>query len=365
MTALRSIGAAVLAVLAAACGAPEPPAAEPVRAARIEAARPAEAAAVREFVGRVEARLTVDLAFQVGGRLADFPVSEGQIIEEGAVVAALQTQDFERAVRTAEVQLQQARQNLDRVRTLHERGIAADAALDEAQTAYDLRLVALDNARQNLEYATVEAPFQGLVSRRLVDNFTTVAAGQPVARLQDVSELRVAIQVPESVLAMVDETETREMTARFPFLPDQTFPLEFRELVAEPDRASQTYTALFALPGDIPANILPGMTANVRIIIEADESQPRGGALIPVSALSPTPEGGFVVWVFDPRTGAVSARRVAVGPVTGETVRIDEGLAPGEQIVTAGVTALYEGMPVRPLQGGSEASVVLNGPARF
>jgi RND family efflux transporter MFP subunit len=365
MTSLRLLGAALLAALAAACGAPEPPPADPVRSARIEAARPAEAAAVREFVGRVEARLTVDLAFQVGGRLADFPVSEGQIIEEGARVAALQTQDFERAVRTAEVQLQQARQNLDRVRTLHDRGIAADAALDEAQTAYDLRLVALDNARQNLEYATIDAPFQGLVSRRLVDNFTTVAAGQPVARLQDVSELRVAIQVPESVLAMVDETDPREMTARFPFLPDQTFPLEFRELVAEPDRASQTYTALFALPNDIPANILPGMTASVRIIIEPDAEMARGGAIIPVSALSPTPEGGFVVWVFDPRAGAVSARRVALGPVTGETVRVDEGLRAGEQIVTAGVNALYEGMMVRPLQGSSEASAVIDGPGRF
>jgi multidrug efflux pump subunit AcrA (membrane-fusion protein) len=339
MNRLRFLSIAALAALAAACGAPEPPAAEPVRAARIEAARPAEAASVREFVGRVEARLTVDLAFQVGGRLADFPVSEGQIIEDGAQVAALQTQDFERAVRTAEVQLQQARQNLDRVRTLHDRGIAADAALDEAQTAHDLRLV---------------------------DNFTTVAAGQPVARLQDVSELRVAIQVPESVLAMVDETDPREMTARFPFLPDQTFPLEFRELVAEPDRASQTYTALFALPADIPANILPGMTASVRIIIEPDAPvADRTSALIPVSALSPTPDGGFIVWVFDPRQGAVTSRSVALGPVTGETVRVDEGLRPGEQIVTAGVNALYEGMAVRPLQGASEASAVITGPGRF
>lgn len=366
MTALpRVLPALALALLAAACGAPEPPAEDPVRSARIEAARPAASAAVREFVGRVEARLTVDLAFQVGGRLADFPVSEGQIIEEGVRVAGLETQDFERARLTAEVQLQQARQNLERVQTLHARGISSDAALEDARTAYDLRRVALDNARQNLEYASVEAPFQGLVSRRLVDNFTTVAAGQPIARLQDVSELRVAIQVPESVLALVDETDPREMTARFPFLPDQTFPLEFRELVAEPDRASQTYTALFALPDDIPANILPGMTANVRIILEPDADRAPAGVVIPVSALSPTPEGGFVVWVFNPRDGAVSARRVALGPVTGETVRVDEGLAPGEQIVTAGVNALYEGMLVRPLQGASEANAVIGGPGRF
>ena len=365
MTPLAALRLAAICAGLAACGAPEPAADEPVRAARIEAARPAQSAAVREFVGRVEARLSVDLAFQVGGRLSEFPVSEGEIIEAGSVVARLESQDFERALREARVQLQQASQNLERVQTLHERGIAADAALEEARTAYNLRAVALDNARQNLDYATIEAPFEGLVSRRLVDNFTTVAAGQPVARLQDVGELRVAIQVPESVLALVDETEPRVMSARFPFLPDQSFALEFRELVAEPDRASQTYTALFALPSDIPANILPGMTASVRIIIESGAKNDAPGVIIPVSALSPTSQGGFEVWVFNPGQGVVSARAVAVGPVTGETVRVDEGLSPGEQIVTAGVTALYEGMAVRPLQGASETSVVIDGPGRF
>jgi RND family efflux transporter MFP subunit len=345
-----------LAAALAACSAPPPEPEAPVRAARIEVVRPAESAAVREFVGRVEARLTTDLAFQVGGRLADFPVSEGEILEQGAPVARLETQDFERALREAQVQLQQARQNLDRQRTLHARGIASDAALEDAQTAYNLRAVALDNARQNLDYATLTAPFEGLVSRRLVDNFSTVAAGQPIARLQDVSELRVAIQVPETVLALVDETDPREMTARFPFLPDQSFALEFRELVAEPDSASQTYTALFALPGDIPANILPGMTANVRIVTEPGAEADTESVLAPVSALSAAPDGGFVVFVFDPASGEVASRRVGVGPVIGETVRVETGLAAGEQIVTAGVTALHDGMRVRPLERSRTAS---------
>ena len=358
--------AAVAAGLVAACSAPEPEAEDVPRAARIEAARPAQSTSVREFVGRVEARLTVDLAFQVGGRLADFPVSEGEFIEQGQTVATLETQDFERALTEARVQLQQARQNLDRVETLHDRGIAADAALDEARTAYDLRAVALDNARQNRDYASIDAPFLGLVSRRLVDNFTTVAPGQPIVRLQDVSELRVAIQVPESVLANVDETEPRQITARFPFLPDEVFELEFRELVVEPDRASQTYTVQLALPGDLPANIIPGMTANVRVILESDARQAETSAVtIPVTALADRPEGGFVVWVFDHSSGTVSSRRVIIGPITGASVRVDEGLEAGEQIITAGVNALYEGMAVRPLQGTSEANAVFDTPQRF
>ena len=356
MTTLRSVLAAGLALAAAACGAPPAETEAPVRAARIEMVRPAESAAVREFVGRVDARLTVDLAFQVGGRLADFPVSEGQILEEGALVARLETQDFERALREAQVQLQQASQSLERQQTLHERGIASDAALQDAQTAYDLRAVALDNARQNLQYTAVTAPFEGLVSRRLVDNFTTVAGGQPVVRLQDVSELRVAIQVPESLLALVDSGDPREMHARFPFLPDQSFPLEFRELVAEPDRASQTYTALFALPPELPGNILPGMTANVRLVVEPDAAADRLAVRAPVSALAAAPDGGFLVWVYDPSQGTVGSRRVGVGPVSGETVLVETGLAAGEQIVTAGVTALHDGMRVRPLETATRSA---------
>lgn len=322
----------------------------PVKAARIEAVMPADAPSRREFVGRVEARLTVDLAFQVGGRLADFPVSEGEIVPEGTLIARLETQDFERALREARVQLQQAQQNLERVQTLHERGISSDAAMEEARTAYDLRAVALETVRQNFDYATMTAPFQGLVSRRLVDNFSTVAPGQPIARLQDISELRVAISVPESLIATLDREVERDVTARFPFLPGQSFELEYRELITEPDQASQTYKVIFALP-EIPANILPGMTTNVQVLLEADGDEAATSVLIPVSALSSTPDGRFQAWVYDPATGEVSARDIATGPVAGDTILVLEGLSAGDLIVTAGVGALHEGMKVRPLPG--------------
>ena len=346
------LAACALGVLSA-CSPAEPEEQAPPRAARIEAVEAAATSNQREFVGRVEARLTVDLSFQVGGRLAEFPVSEGQLIEEGEVVARLEMQDFERARREAQVQLQQARQNLDRQSTLNERGIASDAALEDAQTAYDLRAVALDNARQNLEYATITAPFDGLISRRLVDNFTTVSPGQPVVRIQDISELRVAIQVPESLIAQVDREDKPDMVARFPFLPDQSFELEYRELVAEPDQASQTYTALFALPDDLPANILPGMTASVSVTMPQSVSAQPQGVVAPLSALSSNPDGSFSVWIYDGESGAVSRRDVLAGPIEGGQVVIYSGLEPGEEIVTAGVTALHEGMLVRPINSGA------------
>ncbi|KAA5802207.1 efflux RND transporter periplasmic adaptor subunit [Alkalicaulis satelles] len=352
MTRLLALIALAPALALSACSAPPAETDPAPRLARVETVRGAESASMREFVGRVEPRLSVDLAFQVGGRLSAFPVMEGQIVPEGTVIAQLDSTDFARAVRQAEVQRQQASQNLERQRILHERGIASDAALEQAQTEHDLQSVSLETARQNLRYATVNAPFQGLVSRRLVDNFTTVAAGQPVARLQDMSELRVAIQIPESIVAVVDQSQPADIHARFPFLPGQTFPLTFRELSAEPEPASRTYTAMFALPGDLPGNILPGMTATVMVSLDSltGNAEP---ALVraPAGALSAAPDGGFRVYIFDADAGIVREREVEVGPVGGDSVVIRHGLEPGEQIVTSGVSALYDGMRIRPMEG--------------
>lgn len=326
---------------------------EPYRIARIETVVEASPSARREFVGRVEARYTVDLAFQVGGRLAEFPVLEGQKVERGQPIARLETQDYERAVREAQVQLQQAEAHLTRQRTLHERGIVAEAALEDAQTAHDLRGVALDNARQNLAYTRITAPFDGLVSHRLADAHTMLSAGQGVARLQDLSERRVAISAPENLIAALDSERGYNATARFAFLPDQTFALEYREILAEAEQGSQTYKVVFALPDDVPGNILPGMTANVAVALENGEA---AGVRAPVSALTGSAQGGFTVWVYDPASNAVSARAVQTGPVAGDTVLIASGLAPGDRIVTAGVSALHEGMKVRPLPARAETA---------
>lgn len=303
-----------------------------------------------EFVGRVEARRAVDLSFQVGGQLTQLPVTDGAEISEGDLVAELDLEEFRRAQREANVQVQQARADLDRQQTLYDRGIAAEAALEAAQTQYDLRAVELETVRQNLQRATLRAPFDGLVSRVLVENFTVVAPGQPVARLQDLGEMRVSIPLSEDLVATFSADDLVSVEASFNFLPGRRFPLEPRELVSEPDNASQTYRGILALPDNIPANVLPGMTATVFAEISPEADLPTA-VTIPMSALGYDAAGLPVVYVFDAEAGAVYRRIVELGEFTDGHVRITGGLEPGERIATAGVSALQDGMPVRPLEG--------------
>ena len=124
----RLLPLAPILLLIAACSGQTAETDAPLKAAKIEAVMPADAPSRREFVGRVEARLTVDLAFQVPGRLADFPVSEGEIVPEGTLIARLETQDFERALRESPRGLPAAavralgRQLLDAMEYIHSNG---------------------------------------------------------------------------------------------------------------------------------------------------------------------------------------------------------------------------------------------------
>ncbi|WP_022698815.1 efflux RND transporter periplasmic adaptor subunit [Euryhalocaulis caribicus] len=335
------------AILVAGCSGEAAQEPEIVKTAQIETVETASKGLTREFVGRVEARIAIDVTMRVGGRLQEFPVEEGDRVSKGDLIARLEVQDYNRAVREAQVRVEQTRTDLVRARELFEQNATPKAQLDSAQTAYDLAVVALDQARQNLEYARFTAPFDGLVTRKYVDNYTQVDAGTPIARLQDTGELRVAIQVPEDLIATVS-ADSVAMYATFPFAPDRQFPLEYRELIAEPDQASLTYKVMMALPEGVPASILPGMTADV-VANVAMKGPVSGAVRVPVAALDDTPEGDFVVWTYDAASGAVAPRPVKPSRLDNGGVLVTEGLQAGEQIVTAGVAGLQEGMRVRPL----------------
>ena len=296
------------------------------------------------FSGRIEAVQTVDLSFQVGGRLIALPVKEGQAIKKGAVIARLDTADYVRAVRETEVTLKLARQNYARTEELSRKKVAAQRLLDEARTVRDLAAVALDHARQNLSYTQIRAPFDALVTRRMVDPFTNVGVGVPVMRIQDVSEIQIDVDVPETLMATTPRERIFDMAAEFQAAPGVRFPLEYREHAPEPDPVTQTYRVTFAMEKTDVLNVMTGMTASVFVTIEKPEN---GGVHVPVAAVAADEKKAFYVWVMDEVTGSVTKRPVEIGPIGTQDVPVLSGLKSGEKVVSAGVHRLHEGMRVQ------------------
>ncbi|SDJ51334.1 efflux RND transporter periplasmic adaptor subunit [Microbulbifer yueqingensis] len=298
--------------------------------------------AARQFAGRVKAVQTVDLSFQVGGKLQGVKFKEGEVIPRGQLIATLDDRDFRRRVKQARVNLELLEKTLERQRALKARNMISAQQLDETESNYDLAQVALENAEQELAYTRLRVPFDALVTRQLVENFTNVQPGQGIVRLQDVSEVRVQVSVPEKLLATIDANRVDSITASFEFLPGQEFPLEYREHQAEADSVTQTYVVELGMPRPDNVQILPGMTARVRLRLARADGELR----VPLSAVQTNADGTPYVWqIGDDRR--VSRVEVALGRTDGELVRVTEGLQPGVQLVAAGGQHLYEGAVVR------------------
>ena len=296
----------------------------------------------RTFFGRVSARQTVDLAFQVGGQIVDFPAIEGEFIAKDSLVARLDLEPFNLALDRATASRQQAQRSLERLEKL--KANASRAQVDDARTAVTLASIATRDAQYALERATLNAPFDAIVASRTLANFSTVAAGTPLVRLHDMSELRIEIDVPEILFQRIGDNPNVELNARFP-ASDKVFPLEYRELNAEASRIGQTFRVTLGMAPPEGLRLLPGASVSVEATLLDSEV----GIIVPVTALYKDADGALSVMRFD---GNNDTGKVVKNPVKIEIdgrgyIRVVEGLTAGNEIIVTGVDELTDGQQVR------------------
>ena len=315
---------------------------------KLETATPKGAGLNRVFFGHVVARETVDLAFQVAGQIIEFPVEEGAIVPKGALVAKLDQEPFELALDEARARSSQAVRTLERYQQLAGSAVS-QTTVQDAQTDVELTGIALRNAERALDEATLHAPFDALVASRLVPNYSSTGAGTPVVRLHDMSDLRIEIDVPETLFQQAGKDANVKVFAEFP-TSDMRYPLELREYNAETATVGQTYSITLGMAPPEDLTVLPGSSAKVTASLSAGTARIE----IPASAVLTGNDGATFVMIFTP-TGADQGT-VTRSPVTLEAtdngrVAVRAGLEAGQEYVAVGASALRDGADVRRFTG--------------
>jgi len=319
----------------------------------------------RTLPGTVRATERVDLAFQVAGPLIELPVREGQRVKRGDLVARINPQDFETSLRNAKGTLARAKAAVDYAVAEYQRfrnvkatdaGAVSDSQVHLKYTAQAVAQAGLQSAeaglaaaQDQLNYTQLRAPFTGLIARRFVDNYQEVSVKQPIVSLQNMTEIEVLVDVPESMMAPIRTTKPR-MYADFAADPSRHFELKIKEAAFLADPSTQTFRVVLVMPAPDGIRILPGMTATVSVefaTLPADE----GNVIVPAIAVWADNAGHSMVWVVDTKTMAVHRRAVTTGDLTGtDSIKITEGLNPDEVIAISGVSKLQEGQVVRKLE---------------
>lgn len=363
------VSSSLLLLSFAACGTP--PASEaPPRAVRVRAVELRAGGAAARYAGTLEPEAQVDLAFRVPGRVALVGTAEGagrllqegDAVQAGQVLAALDLADLRRqdraadaAVATAAAQVQagrtgvaQAEREVARARRIFENGDLAQADLDRAEAAVATARANLDAAeaqhrarveQQALTHAavadaTLRSPLAGVVARRGVDPGESVGPNVPVFSVIGVSSLKLVFGVPDTRVNALKVGQ--RVPVRVEALPERSFEGTVSKIAPTADPALRTYAVELLLTN--AAELRPGMTATALL----GDAGARALS-VPLASLVRRVDRTLAVYVLGADGKTVEAQVVEVEDLLENDVLLRAGLDAGARVVVEGAPFLREG----------------------
>jgi RND family efflux transporter MFP subunit len=331
--------AAVLVSLASGTAAQQP------IAVRVVAPEPRDFVLSSTQPGAAEAFYEADLGAKVSGFVSELLVDVGSRVQQGQVLARLAVPELIAERTAARAQVTALRSQHERTEMLAARNSVTQKALAEAASRLEAAIAAEAELDAQIAYATIEAPFAGIVTARAIDPGDMVhqasspkGSGEPLLKVAKLDVVRVKTYVPEREAVWADVGDAAAIS--FDALPGQAFAGTVARLSGAIDPATRTMLVEIDLPN--PAGrIRPGLYGQVRLALE----ERRGVPALPASAVTYGQDGAFV---FVAAAGDLARRKsVQTGLNAGGWVEILAGLDANERVVAGAPAGLSDGTALR------------------
>ncbi len=314
-----------------------PGAGAPAISVEAETVTPIKMAYTLEAVGDLLSNESITLSPEVAGRITAILFEEGQAVEAGTPLVAIDDAIARAELAQAEARLKLSQQNYDRAKQLFSKQSGTERARDEAlaQLEADQATVALTKAR--LEKMTIKAPFGGIAGLRRVSAGEYINPGQAIAGFESIDPIKVDFRIPETHLGSLKTGQILDVTV-------DAFPGKiFKGTVYAIDpRLDSTGRAVLlrARLENHDGQLRPGMFARVSLTVAENQN----ALTVNEEALVPQASGAIVYRIEDGKAAPVP---IKTGQRREGRVEIVEGLKAGDVIVTAGQMKLRPGMAVR------------------
>ncbi|MEX2249938.1 MAG: efflux RND transporter periplasmic adaptor subunit [Parvibaculum sp.] len=297
-------------------------------------------------LGTLQADQSIVLTPEIQGIVTSIDFTDGQRIEAGEVVLRLNDDDLKARLAQAEARLTLTRANYQRAEQLVRQGSGTARARDEALNDFKSAEAELAAAQTALDKGTITAPFSGIVGLRQVSLGQYLTAGEPIATLADVDNLRIDFRVSEVFLTRIRKGQKISIT--FDALPDRTYEgvVSAVDPVVSIEGRALSVRALLANDG---GELRPGLFGRVDIVTETRES-----ILLPESAIVTDQTGDRAVFVVV--DGKAAMRKVETGERRPGQVEIASGVEPGDMVIVAGQLKVQDGAPVEPVPAADDQS---------
>lgn len=304
-----------------------------------------------------------NLRAEAGGRVLEVAVDNGDTVVAGQLLLRIDGSRQRLAVSGASARVEALEHDIELARTDYERkqGLVAKGslpaaqldparhALERAEAALEGANADLGSARRSSKDTRLEAPIDGLVTRRLADIGDTLGPGAPLLDIVDLSQIRVHVGLAGSEIARLDQDAEARVTIED--LGGDPVPGRFAALAPAADPVTGLFDVEYHLDnpggkirGGMVATVdLPLRAANERVLVARSALTRRGGDLA-VFVLEPSPEPAAGGEGFECRVA--SLRQVRVGAHGDSEVEILAGLEPGEIVAVSAQHALVDAVMV-------------------
>lgn len=337
-------------------------------------------------IGNVEAYASISVKAQIGGELTHVYFKEGDSVKKGDMLFQIDSRPYEEAIKQAEANLAKdaallsqaeanrahdaaqekyAREQSARYAKLFEQGVlsrdqadqihsdadaraegvrADQAAIESARAAVNADKAAIDNIKLQLNYCSIRSPIDGRTGNLAVKQGNLVKATDvELVTINQVHPIYVTFSVPEDKLPEVRQHLAKGSLAVEAFRPGEKTALG-RGAITFIDNAIDTTTGTIKLKGTFSneaANLWPGQFVSVVLRLST-----RANAIVVPSQVVQTGQSGSYVFIVKPDE-TVEMRNVVKGTKIGTDVEVEQGLQPGETVVSDGQLRLASGMRVQ------------------
>lgn len=308
-----------------------------------------------DFPGSVIAAREVQVASRLMGYVKKLQVHEGQSVKAGELLLALDPNDVQAGIRQAQAALAKAESvladataNYERFLALYREKAIPEQQFQQVEMGYKVAqgdraaaAAALEQAKGQLAYVEVRAPFAAVVVNKFIDVGQLIAPGQPLVTLQGTGALQVQVQVSQQAYEHLQLGQQLAVTFGGRSENTQTVQATVSRLVAAADPLTHSHTVKLDLPDDSGA--LAGDFVRVRVAIGEER-----GLIIPRGAVMRR-AGIDGVFVLD-SSGKAAFRMVRLGPSSAAGILVLSGLVVGDQLIIAAEGELYNGALIEKVQ---------------
>ena len=299
----------------------------PVTVARVTAV---DAPLLTAVTGTIRPAQRAQLAAKVMGTISELPITLGQRVNQGDLLAKISAPEISARVAQAQAQFNATQRDLARERALLAKGASTTDLVRGLEDRFTQMEAMVREAETMVSYTELRAPFTGVIARRFVHAGDLAAPGQPLLELEGTANFQIEAGIPDSLIANLSLGQPLAVEGA------GNFSAAIVELSSSSDASARTVTIKLAVPAD--AAVRSGQFVRVHV--------PAGQArvlLVPASAIT---SSGQMLRVFIVENGRATLRLVKTGATRGDQTEILSGLDAGETVIVSPAPSLREGLSV-------------------